>query len=133
MLQIINVQKILINNDLLSSKQKKKIYANKNINDRKLSYASELFKFNLAKKNKININTLVNIKKPHFKNSNVHFSISHSFPYFVAISSLNHKVGIDIEKIQPVKYFDISKRLYNDYENSILLKSRNKLEMFYKI
>ena len=39
--------------------------------------------------------------KPHFTNHEAHFSISHSRDYIAMIYSLNKKVAIDIEKLQP--------------------------------
>jgi phosphopantetheinyl transferase len=36
--------------------------------------------------------------RPYFKDSNLHISLTHSYPYVAAACSLKHSIGIDIEK-----------------------------------
>jgi phosphopantetheinyl transferase len=39
--------------------------------------------------------------KPFYKSSNVHLSLSHSFPYVAALADTSKSVGIDVEQVKP--------------------------------
>ncbi len=53
--------------------------------------------------------------KPHLKGLPWHISISHSFPYAIALINKNEPCGVDIEKAKPA-LFHVSKRFLNDRE-----------------
>ncbi|SHI99269.1 4'-phosphopantetheinyl transferase [Clostridium cavendishii DSM 21758] len=73
--------------------------------------------------------------KPYLeKFKNFYFNISHSGNY-VAIAINNQEVGIDIEEIKDIEYFDIAKNFFTNEEfNYISIPNKKKsLERFYEI
>ena len=61
--------------------------------------------------------------KPHFKNSQIEFSVSHSHGYATAIISDDSKVGIDIEatEISPEKAAKLAERFFSADEKRELV------------
>jgi phosphopantetheinyl transferase len=53
--------------------------------------------------------------KPHLKGLPWHISISHSFPYAIALINKKEPCGVDIEKAKPA-LFHVSKRFLSDRE-----------------
>ncbi|MBC2582622.1 4'-phosphopantetheinyl transferase superfamily protein [Clostridium sp. DJ247] len=73
--------------------------------------------------------------KPYLKSfKNFHFNISHSGDWVVCADD-DKPIGIDIEKIQPIEYSDLSKRFYTEKECKFIFNSslNEQLNNFYRI
>ncbi|MCY6958996.1 4'-phosphopantetheinyl transferase family protein [Clostridium brassicae] len=73
--------------------------------------------------------------KPYVeKIKNFHFNISHSGEY-VAVAISKQKVGIDIEKIKNIDYFDIAENFFTNKELKYIMRpnKQESLERFYDI
>lgn len=69
--------------------------------------------------------------KPYFENTNVEFNISHSGNIvIIVIADKNEKIGIDIEKIQPIRVEDFENQMTSK-EVQIITNSSNKTLVFY--
>ena len=69
--------------------------------------------------------------KPFLKNSNLHFSLSHSGEMAMCVIS-DQNVGCDIEKIKPID-LKIAKRFFTDDEYNEIINSDNPECAFYRL
>lgn len=77
-------------------------------------------------------------KKPHLLHpsySNLQFNLAHSHDLIVYALTLDHAIGIDIEKIQDHYNHDVVKRFFSAQENNelTLLSAQDKITGFYRI
>lgn len=68
--------------------------------------------------------------KPYIKDSEIYFNISHSGEY-VAVAVSDHQVGIDIQKIKPVKD-NVIRRLFDEETAFDIIGANDKEEKFTK-
>lgn len=70
--------------------------------------------------------------KPYFQDSNVEFNISHSGNIVVCVITKKHNtIGVDIERIQPIKIEDYKSHL-TEYEDDIISSSEMPSKAFFK-
>ncbi|MBB6714148.1 4'-phosphopantetheinyl transferase family protein [Clostridium gasigenes] len=90
-------------------------------------------KFNIRNENiSFNKNTY---GKPYVeKIQNFNFNISHSGE-FVVVAISEHEIGIDIEKINSIEYFDIAKNFFSNEEVRYIIcpNEQESLERFYEV
>ena len=75
---------------------------------------------------------LDNHRRPYL-NDRLDFNISHSGNYVVCALSDETKVGIDIENVQPIDFWDIKDLVLNEMECFTLNEAQWPLEYFYNI
>lgn len=68
--------------------------------------------------------------KPHFKNSNIHFSLSHSGDYWLCLFSFEN-CGLDVQEIRECSFEAIAKRHFKEKE--ITYVKEKGLEGFFDI
>jgi 4'-phosphopantetheinyl transferase len=71
--------------------------------------------------------------KPYLENYEfLHFNISHSFEWVICGVS-NSRIGVDIEKIAPINYIELSKNFFeiSEYKAIIALEKFKQLDYFY--
>jgi len=69
--------------------------------------------------------------KPYLKSNNIYFNLSHSGEWVVLAISEKYKIGIDIEKIDTINYYNFE-NCFNSQEWKNIINSNNIIHKFYK-
>lgn len=74
-------------------------------------------------------------KKPFLKNVPLNFNLSHSDNMAVFAFTMNHAIGVDIEKIQTDYHQEVANRFFGEAEKNALLElpESERSRMFYRI
>ncbi|TSJ40763.1 4'-phosphopantetheinyl transferase superfamily protein [Mucilaginibacter corticis] len=129
----VNYEKLI---DTFPSFIQEKVSKYKFQEDRIRSVMGKVLLKNLLIEESYPANILSQIKLDEFQrpflNSKIDFNISHSGDYVVCAISKNNRVGIDIEKVNPINIPDFEYVLTQDELQQILI-DENATDAFYKI